>query len=311
MRDPTGRQAGVGHAQAVVVAAVVLATLLVLAASARHHRPPVPTASPPPSPAVPLPSLERLLAPGVGYSERELAHGHAHVITLLAPEGARLRPWLGRTTVRKLRAARQLAEVAEAEQAICAMNASFFYQSPVRGDAMILGHVVQGGRSAVSPNPDILFHETCYLAQLADGTFHIGATRATTARLLRALPDAAALIGGNGWLIEAGDATAYRRAPAQGFGGDVWDRRCARTVAGTRRDGQVAWLATMDGKISLQEAAELLEDLGAWDGLFFDGGGSSELCIPVLPQATETLNAHRDGPMRPVPVALLVEGGAP
>lgn len=88
---------------------------------------------------------------------------------------------------------------------------------------------------------------------------------------------------------------------------DESDRRCwnvrhPRTALGLSRDGKTLLLVVVDGRSDLSvgmtcsELASLMVELGAWNALNLDGGGSSELYVSTL----GVVNAPSDGVERPM-----------
>ncbi|MBN1490732.1 MAG: phosphodiester glycosidase family protein [Phycisphaerae bacterium] len=78
-----------------------------------------------------------------------------------------------------------------------------------------------------------------------------------------------------------------------------------RTVAGVTQDGRTLVLAAIDGRISLSagmtlpEAADLLLEFGVWNGVNFDGGGSTTMVLRP-PGGTPTIINLTTGWERPV-----------
>jgi hypothetical protein len=79
-------------------------------------------------------------------------------------------------------------------------------------------------------------------------------------------------------------------------------QRHPRSAVGISRDGETLILLVVDGRstasigVTTQQLGQILLDLGAWDGLNFDGGGSSALWL-----ATEgVVNEPSDGSQRVV-----------
>ena len=86
-----------------------------------------------------------------------------------------------------------------------------------------------------------------------------------------------------------------------------YETRHPRTLAGVTRDGRRLILAVVDGRaeersgMTIREAAGLMRQLGAWDALQFDSGGSATMVL-----RGEVLNHPSDGRERPVTNSLLV-----
>lgn len=81
-----------------------------------------------------------------------------------------------------------------------------------------------------------------------------------------------------------------------------------RTMIGFSQDGAQMWLAAVDGRsqasrgVTLLEAAELMQSLGAWSALALDGGGSTEMVARRPGEAAPAvINVPSDGEERRVP----------
>lgn len=91
-----------------------------------------------------------------------------------------------------------------------------------------------------------------------------------------------------------------------------------RTVVGLSRDGAKMFVLVVDGRsassrgMSLPEAAQLMKDMGAYQALNLDGGGSSTMTARVAGDDGEKIwNSPSDGAQRPVPDALVFYSDAP
>ncbi|WP_198664145.1 phosphodiester glycosidase family protein [Jiangella endophytica] len=110
------------------------------------------------------------------------------------------------------------------------------------------------------------------------------------------LEDVVVAVGGNHLLVEDGVQRSFNDTePA------------ARTAIGLSEDGRTMYLVSLDGKqahsrgMTLGEFAELMSDLGAYDALNIDGGGSSTLVVrdPGTDDRT-VVNTPSDGSERSV-----------
>ncbi|WP_147375268.1 phosphodiester glycosidase family protein [Jiangella rhizosphaerae] len=110
------------------------------------------------------------------------------------------------------------------------------------------------------------------------------------------LEDVVVAVGGNHLLVDDGvQRTFTDTEPA------------ARTSIGLSEDGRTMYLVSVDGKqahsrgMTLTEFAELMDDLGAYDALNIDGGGSSTLVVrdPGTDDRT-VVNSPSDGTERSV-----------
>jgi len=95
----------------------------------------------------------------------------------------------------------------------------------------------------------------------------------------------AQLVGGWPRILERGANVAAEAASREGTISRNAEARHPRSAVGISRDRKTLWLVTVDGRtersvgMTLVELAEALRRLGAWDGLNFDGGGSTTLVV--------------------------------
>jgi hypothetical protein len=80
-----------------------------------------------------------------------------------------------------------------------------------------------------------------------------------------------------------------------------------RTAAGVSRDGRYLLLSVVDGRqpglsegISLVELAEWMKQLGCWDAMNFDGGGSTTLVVKSPDGSPKVMNSIPGGVQRSV-----------
>jgi exopolysaccharide biosynthesis protein len=125
------------------------------------------------------------------------------------------------------------------------------------------------------------------------------------------------IVGGGPRLLRNGE---FAVDPRQAFDGvadaedfelsyktKYYETRHPRSMAGVSKDGKIMVLAVVDGRaeghtgMTLREAADLLKDLGAWDAVQFDSGGSAAMVL-----RGEVLNHPSDGRERPVTNSLLI-----
>ncbi|MEM9559111.1 MAG: phosphodiester glycosidase family protein [Planctomycetota bacterium] len=197
---------------------------------------------------------------------------------------------------------------AEREGVALAINASYFGVTGP-GYADVVGLAV----SDTKPLSPVRTHEGVpdpVLLFTTDGRARI--ERAAPADLTR-IQDAVAGVGGSNTsdlpgtlLIDNGrnlGATA-RVAPAA---------RHPRTAAGVSRDGRALLLVAIDGRqpghsagITLPALATLMLELGAWDALNLDGGGSTAFISRLNRSEAQGPQTNRpsDGAFRPVAVHL-------
>lgn len=94
--------------------------------------------------------------------------------------------------------------------------------------------------------------------------------------------EAETVVGGGPLLLEKGKVKV--RSEEENIAADIARGRAPRTALGIKRDGSLL-LLVVDGRSSLssgmtlQETAQYLLRLGAYDAVNFDGGGSSEMII--------------------------------
>lgn len=95
----------------------------------------------------------------------------------------------------------------------------------------------------------------------------------------------ALIIGGWPRILRSGASTAARAPWEEGTISRNAEARHPRTGIGFSRDSTRLYLVTVDGRqaasagMTLVEFAALMRELGAWDALNFDGGGSTTLVI--------------------------------
>ena len=93
------------------------------------------------------------------------------------------------------------------------------------------------------------------------------------------------LIGGWPRILRDGVNVAGNAATLEGTISSNTDRRHPRTAVGFSRDSSTLYLLTVDGRqersagMTLVELAGVLQRLGAWQAMNFDGGGSTTMVI--------------------------------
>nr|WP_231747449.1 phosphodiester glycosidase family protein [Auraticoccus cholistanensis] len=110
---------------------------------------------------------------------------------------------------------------------------------------------------------------------------------------LRASSDVDLAVGGSQRLLTDGVPTREDQVTA------------ARTAVGVSRDGTRLWVVAVDGRqadahgMTIQELAALMADLGAWNAINLDGGGSTTLVArPAGEQQLQVVNRPSDGQER-------------
>jgi hypothetical protein len=93
------------------------------------------------------------------------------------------------------------------------------------------------------------------------------------------------LIGGWPRILRAGRNVAVDAPWDEATGSSNAEVRHPRSAVGFNRDSTQVFIVTVDGRqassvgMTLIELADLMKDLGAWDALNFDGGGSTTLVV--------------------------------
>jgi exopolysaccharide biosynthesis protein len=93
------------------------------------------------------------------------------------------------------------------------------------------------------------------------------------------------LIGGWPRILRDGAIVAGESATEEGTLSRNAEARHPRTAIGFSRDSSTLFLLTVDGRsensggMTLVELAGLMRELGAWDALNFDGGGSTTMVV--------------------------------
>lgn len=93
------------------------------------------------------------------------------------------------------------------------------------------------------------------------------------------------LIGGWPRLLRDGASIAGRAAALEGTISRNAEARHPRTAVGFSRDSTTLLLVTVDGRsttsvgMTVVELADLMKELGAWNALNFDGGGSTTMVV--------------------------------
>jgi len=90
-----------------------------------------------------------------------------------------------------------------------------------------------------------------------------------------------------------------------------------RTAAGVDREGRTLWLMVVDGRqpgysegVAVGELAALMKEVGSWDALNLDGGGSSIMLLATNGANLEIMNRPSGFGPRPLPVMLGIKSGA-
>ncbi|WP_051330807.1 phosphodiester glycosidase family protein [Aneurinibacillus terranovensis] len=118
-------------------------------------------------------------------------------------------------------------------------------------------------------------------------------------------------VGGNLRLVQ--DGQALTNIPSESISGDL-----PRTAVGVSQDGKTVYIVAVEGPtrsrgVTLDELAQVMQQLGAYNASNFDGGGSTTM-VARYPGDKETtlLNTPElNAPMRKVPTGLAVFNTAP
>lgn len=91
------------------------------------------------------------------------------------------------------------------------------------------------------------------------------------------------VVGGGGRILRNGIDATDENQRTEGIADAFLSNRHPRTFVAVSRDGDTAWLIVVDGRqasslgMSFSEMASMLIDLGAWDAVNLDGGGSTTM----------------------------------
>jgi exopolysaccharide biosynthesis protein len=94
-----------------------------------------------------------------------------------------------------------------------------------------------------------------------------------------------AIVGGWPRILQDGVNVAADAATQEGTISRNAEARHPRTAIGFSRDGKRLWLYVVDGRstasvgMTLVELADAMRQLGAWQAMNFDGGGSTAMVI--------------------------------
>ncbi|MBL8966412.1 MAG: phosphodiester glycosidase family protein [Spirochaetaceae bacterium] len=146
------------------------------------------------------------------------------------------------------------------------------------------------------------FDTGCGVWSLEDGRVGIGGMGEKPAGAVRAAAGAFALIVDNG-VAQPGDDTLH---PRSGIGVDATGRRLWLAVVDGRRPGYSMGMTTTEW------GAFFRDELGAYDAVNLDGGGSSALILACADGKRRVMNLPSDTPaalgmLRPVPVMISIE----
>jgi len=187
--------------------------------------------------------------------------------------------------------------LASRNKAIAAVNTNAFNRLPdppskpqgawaVGRPADIRGWAVTGGRQISPPDP-------------ANASFWIDPKGAAHIGALAAPKEAREAVAGFAALLVNGQDVSKEGTPLH-----------PRTALGLDREGRWLWLVVVDGRqagysegMALRELSALMKDLGCWDALNLDGGGSSTMLVADDKGTLQVMNrpSDRDAQGRPLP----------
>ncbi|TFH00761.1 MAG: T9SS type A sorting domain-containing protein [Calditrichales bacterium] len=161
------------------------------------------------------------------------------------------------------------------------------------------------GDMGISSNGIVLSGHGSSAAYLQN-TMQKGDTIAVVMKLKPGLDRIKQLVGGNPTIIRNGQNYAII------VGGSFVTDRHPRTAAGFSQDSSKFYLVTVDGRqtiskgMSLIEMADFMIDLGIWNAINLDGGGSTVMVV-----RDQIENSPSDGSERPVTNGFAVISSAP
>jgi hypothetical protein len=179
-----------------------------------------------------------------------------------------------------------------------AINANLFTgcctdTTPTNPSIQLRGLEISGGKmlSPVQNNPypqqDLPFDASLLVTA--------GGLRIVQISAEQIVPDAIAAVTGSHMLMRGGANVA----PTTPSGGEFFGPN-ARTLVGLTADRRILWIAAVDRStssgVTLPQAAQLMQKLGAFDALNLDGGGSTSLAVDAGPGQVRLLNTPNDPP---------------
>jgi len=183
--------------------------------------------------------------------------------------------------------------------AIAAINGTFFSTGRNYGEP--LGNVIVAGDIAYEvTNPDILGRCRSFFASTSKGRMVIGETSLTSSLIISTNNSdefcphvfekgerVVSLLGGFGWLVKKGNSKGWSGGVERQFGAEYYSKAVRRpqTVIGLSKNGREVIFLAQEGyphglhRFSLPELAVIIREMGAWDAVFADGGGSTEMTV--------------------------------
>ncbi|MCC5926611.1 MAG: phosphodiester glycosidase family protein [Bacteroidetes bacterium] len=163
---------------------------------------------------------------------------------------------------------------------------------PMRGEQWLAGNPV---RVRVIARSDGYIHEAVTYVLSAgeehtDFSFYNALQPGDELTLMLGINDGAysnitQIIGGGGRILRDGSDATEENTPLEGIGEAFLQNRHPRTFVATSEDGGRIWLGTVDGRqvssvgMNFPEMASFLFQIGAWDAVNLDGGGSTTMVV--------------------------------
>jgi exopolysaccharide biosynthesis protein len=101
----------------------------------------------------------------------------------------------------------------------------------------------------------------------------------------RDIPGVRQVVGGAGRILAAGRNVSDSMAAVEGIKSSFTDVRHPRTFVAINKDSTRIFVCTVDGRqassvgMTFDEMADFLRNIGAWDGINLDGGGSTTMVV--------------------------------
>lgn len=98
-------------------------------------------------------------------------------------------------------------------------------------------------------------------------------------------PGVMQVVGGGGAILRNGENVAHENIEIEGIAESFLTTRHPRSLVAKSKSGDTVWLITVDGRqmasvgMNFDDMASFLKDLGAWDAVNLDGGGSTAMVV--------------------------------
>lgn len=173
----------------------------------------------------------------------------------------------------------------------------------------IVTEVRQGLPPAAIPQNGYVLLASDAQGQMLVQSLAVGETVSFNPNMSPNLADIRLAVGGGTLLVQNGQIASFTE-PVAGYS--------SRTALGTNSAGDQLIMVTVDGRhasykgMDNQQMASLMLELGAFNAMMMDGGGSTTMIKRGLgEQNTELVTYASDGNLRPVINGLVVSSGAP